>query len=158
MPAEAARERVHDDFAGHATGGAERPDVAARHILLAVGGFFLFAAASLAVIGFTYNRVAPDTTGGPVRSFPEPRLQSSPEADLARMRSEQGAALGGYAWIDRPAGIVRIPIGDAMAVLARRGQAAFDAPDGPERTPPLGSRGGATGPQRDAAPAAGSPQ
>ena len=49
-----------------------------------------------------------------------------------------------YAWIDRDKGIARLPISEAMRRLAERGNAAYAAPVQPERTPTLGSRGGAS--------------
>lgn len=51
----------------------------------------------------------------------EPRLQVLPSADLERLRAEEAARLEKYAWVDRPAGVVRIPIERAIEVLAERG-------------------------------------
>ena len=52
---------------------------------------------------------------------PQPRLQSSPVADLKRMRQEEDQILGSYGWIDRQKGIVRLPIARAMDLLSQRG-------------------------------------
>jgi hypothetical protein len=52
---------------------------------------------------------------------PQPRLQSSPVADLKRMRQEEDQILGSYGWIDRQKGIVRLPIARAMELLSQRG-------------------------------------
>jgi hypothetical protein len=52
---------------------------------------------------------------------PLPRLQSSPVADLKRMRQEEDQILGSYGWIDRQKGIVRLPIARAMELLSQRG-------------------------------------
>lgn len=57
----------------------------------------------------------------PNRHPPEPRLQAQPLQDLADLRAEETATLESYAWIDRPAGIVRIPIEQAMRRTAERG-------------------------------------
>ncbi len=59
---------------------------------------------------------------------PGPRLQVTPEADMAAFRAEEGAALAGYAWVDRAAGRVRIPIEQAMALIAERGLPPVAAP------------------------------
>lgn len=59
---------------------------------------------------------------------PAPRLQSSPDDDMATFRAEEDRTLGTPAWIDRQAGVVRLPIGLAMDVLARRGLTATGAP------------------------------
>jgi hypothetical protein len=66
---------------------------------------------------------------------PAPRLQSSPDEDMATFRAEEDRTLGTPAWIDRQAGIVRLPIDLAMDVLARRGLAATGA-GAPGQTPP----------------------
>lgn len=55
---------------------------------------------------------------------PEPRLQTDPVRSLHELRAREDAQLHGYAWIDRPAGRVRIPIERAMALLATDGAPA----------------------------------
>ena len=57
---------------------------------------------------------------------PPPRLQTHAPEDLAALREEKQAALSGYAWVDRPRGVARIPIERAMALLAEGRQ------DGPQ--------------------------
>ncbi len=52
---------------------------------------------------------------------PEPRLQDAPALDLKQMRIAEDQILGSYGWIDRSKGIVRIPIGRAIDLLAQRG-------------------------------------
>jgi hypothetical protein len=49
---------------------------------------------------------------------PEPRLQTDPSQDLARMRHAEDARLQSYGWIDRQTGAVHIPIARAMDLLA----------------------------------------
>lgn len=51
---------------------------------------------------------------------PEPRLQLDPAGDLARLRAEEQAVLDGYGWVDKATGTVRIPITEAMRLLAER--------------------------------------
>jgi hypothetical protein len=55
---------------------------------------------------------------------PEPRLQVNPGRDLMEHRRVEQEILDGYAWVDKKAGIVRIPIEQAMDVLAKRGGTA----------------------------------
>jgi hypothetical protein len=55
------------------------------------------------------------------RTFPEPRLQTSPAADLARLRTQEETQLNSYAWIDRAKGVARIPVQRAMQLLLERG-------------------------------------
>ena len=58
----------------------------------------------------------------PVSSRPPfPKLQIFPPADLEKFRDHEDAQLNTYGWIDKTAGIVRIPIDRAMDLLAQRG-------------------------------------
>jgi hypothetical protein len=52
---------------------------------------------------------------------PEPRLQYTPTLDLQSMRAAEDEILNGYAWSDPDKGIVRIPVSQAMDLLAQRG-------------------------------------
>jgi hypothetical protein len=52
---------------------------------------------------------------------PEPRLQTNPRQDLDDMRAEEDRALATYGWIDRDAGVVRLPIEEAMKLVVERG-------------------------------------
>lgn len=52
---------------------------------------------------------------------PDPRLQIDPVLDLTTFRAQEDARLHGYAWVDKNAGIVRIPIERAMELIAERG-------------------------------------
>ena len=52
---------------------------------------------------------------------PAPRLQPDPVQDLTDMRAEEHALLNSYAWVDRSAGVVRLPIQRAMELLVQRG-------------------------------------
>ena len=51
---------------------------------------------------------------------PAPRLQTDPLADLEALHARERGQLDGYAWVDRQAGTVRIPIERAMQLLAER--------------------------------------
>jgi hypothetical protein len=52
---------------------------------------------------------------------PEPRLQTNPRQDLADLRAKEDEALTSYGWVDRNAGVVRIPIDQAMTLTLQRG-------------------------------------
>jgi hypothetical protein len=52
---------------------------------------------------------------------PEPRLQASPDEDMVTLREREDRVLHEPAWIDRQAGLVRLPIDLAIDVIARRG-------------------------------------
>ena len=63
---------------------------------------------------------------------PAPRLQVNPARDMAELRRAEDRVLKGYGWVDEAAGIARIPIDRAMAIVAERG-----LPDA-EQTPAAG--------------------
>ncbi|TMA93651.1 MAG: hypothetical protein E6J74_17620 [Deltaproteobacteria bacterium] len=52
---------------------------------------------------------------------PGPRLQVDAHSELRQMRAAEDAALNNYGWVDKNAGIVRIPVDQAMEVLAKKG-------------------------------------
>lgn len=52
---------------------------------------------------------------------PQPRIQANPEADMAALRRQEDAILTTYGWVDRQAGIARIPIDVAMKQVLEEG-------------------------------------
>ena len=64
---------------------------------------------------------APIARYEPGRPPPEPRLQTRPFDDYESLRAQEKVILEGYGWADPKAGIVRIPVAEAMKILARRG-------------------------------------
>lgn len=52
---------------------------------------------------------------------PEPRLQTEPLKDLAALHAWEDRVLTTYAWVDRGAGVVRIPVDRAKALILERG-------------------------------------
>ena len=62
-----------------------------------------------------------------------PRLQVTPELELGAFRAQEDAILESYAWVDKERGIVRIPVAEAMRLVAERGLPTFPpAEDGGE--------------------------
>jgi hypothetical protein len=55
-----------------------------------------------------------------------PRLQAVPGDDLSRHMAAQHAKLDSYAWVDRNAGVVRIPIERAIELMASRASTIAD--------------------------------
>jgi hypothetical protein len=51
---------------------------------------------------------------------PQPRLQAHPLKDLEALRKAENELLTTYAWVDKSAGTVRIPIARAIEILAQR--------------------------------------
>jgi hypothetical protein len=54
-------------------------------------------------------------------AMPQPRLQIEAHRELREMRAGEETVLNSYGWVDRDAGIVRIPVERAMAILAEEG-------------------------------------
>ena len=111
----------------------EHSDVNIRAILMfGVGLIVVGVVISLAVGGlFRYldNREArrqgapqyPLAAAQGSRVPPEPRLQTNPRQDLADLRAREESTLGTYGWVDKNAGVVRIPIEEAVRKTLERG-------------------------------------
>jgi hypothetical protein len=67
------------------------------------------------------GRLYPLAAGQEDRLPPEPRLQANPRQDLKDLRAAEDETLKSYQWVDRNAGIVRIPIDEAMRLTLQRG-------------------------------------
>ena len=57
-----------------------------------------------------------------------PRLVSSEPRVLAEFRAQEDALLTSYGWVEKDKGIARIPIDEAMRIVAQRGLPRFEAP------------------------------
>lgn len=107
--------------------GYEVSDVSPALVAAIAAGFALFLAATPFVIQLSFRHSRPDqVTGRRGAMPPAPRLEADPVADGAAYRSREAALLARYGWVDRSAGIVRMPVGEAMRVSAERGRAGWD--------------------------------
>ncbi len=107
----------------------EQSDMRVRPIALFGLGLFVLICVTLLVIGGVYRYVSgpqakldrPPSPMAAARSLPpEPRLQVDPGQDLKQVRAAEETVLKSYGWVDRKAGIVRIPIDRAMELLVER--------------------------------------
>jgi hypothetical protein len=133
MAEHAAHPPHHDDVAH------EGSDVNLRGILLTAAGLLALGAVVYFVVyllfwGLTRRAdVAsgqlefPLAAGQENRLPPEPRLQTNPRQDMKDLREEEDARLKSYGWVDRNAGVVRIPIDEAMKLTLQRGLASRPA-------------------------------
>jgi hypothetical protein len=71
-----------------------------------------------------------------IDQFPNPQLQQNPADDLVRMKAEEQRRITSYGWVDRKAGIARIPVDRAVDILARSGLPKVAAPAPDPGTPP----------------------
>ena len=68
------------------------------------------------------SQPATDSPFADTRQLPlGPQLQVNPREDWLRFREEQEKALETYAWENRAAGTVRVPIEEAMELLVKKG-------------------------------------
>ena len=125
----------HDSARPHAENPSvhhETSDVNVRAILGFGAGLLLVAVAIHVAIwllfGYFEGREAqpvqvdyPLAVGEGNRLPPEPRLQTNPREDLRDLRAKEDAILESYGWVDRNAGVVRIPIDEAMKLTVQRG-------------------------------------
>ena len=103
--------------------GYEKRDIRFSAIMIAFGGLAVLLggvalSSSAALRAFSAHFSAAARRRLPP---PEPRLQADAVADLRRQRAEEAAVLSSCAWLDRPRGVIRLPIERAMALLLRRG-------------------------------------
>ena len=55
------------------------------------------------------------------QEFPEPRLEDDERTEINDFRYQQDETLSSYGWVDQNGGVVRIPIDQAMKLIAQRG-------------------------------------
>ncbi len=63
----------------------------------------------------------PLAAAGRGRDFPAPRLQAQPFTDIRQLLAREQEQIESYGWVDPPAGIVRIPVAEAMRLTLERG-------------------------------------
>jgi hypothetical protein len=117
----------------------ERSDIDTR-IIVGFGAALALAAALILVLvwllfgvygnlnAVAYPREFPMVQSGQLRLPPAPRLQDTPRADLKKFLREEDAVLGGYTWIDKQTGAVRLPIDRAMQRVLDQGLPTRDNP------------------------------
>ena len=87
-------------------------------VSLIVWALFLYFAGQAARHGSTVDRL---TQPQGLTLPPQPRLQTDPRGDLLALREAEDRTLTTYGWVDRNAGVVRIPIEQAMRLIVDRG-------------------------------------
>ena len=124
----------------HEHGGYERSDADAGGTYRA--GLAILAAMVLTAIGLVpmYRLLARQESKAqpppaevvktemsePLRSFP--RLVTSEPFVLAEFRAREEALLTSYGWVEKDKGLARIPIDEAMRIVAEHGLPKFEAP------------------------------
>ncbi len=109
--------------------GHETRDASIRGLVTFGIGLFLTLVVVLVLMAKLFHFFATEQSLGPpaspfanVRTLPPgPRLQPEPREDIRAYRAREEGMLNSYGWVDRKAGIVRIPIDRAMDLLLQRG-------------------------------------
>jgi hypothetical protein len=110
-------------------------DVQVRPIFAFAAGLVLLGAVTLLLMGWLLpaltarhaQQALPSTLlAEPVPVPPAPRLQVTPAQELQQGRAAAEAILQSYGWVNKEAGIVRIPITRAMELLVERGLPSRD--------------------------------
>jgi len=109
---------------GHELSDANARPLAYAGLVLGVILFLIF----VAMAGTFYFFAKEQKLGPPATPFEEvrtlpplPRLQVDPKMELKQYRDSQREMLNSYGWVDRPGGVVRIPIDRAMELVIARG-------------------------------------
>jgi hypothetical protein len=124
-----------DLAAGHETGDVNPRAVLAAGVGLVTVLAIIFIAITSLELSLTERHVSvsplPGVASQPTPQLPpQPRLEAEPGQELRRYRAQQEQLLRTYGWVDRPSGVVRIPIDRAVDLLAQRGLPSRPASDG----------------------------
>src|SRR5262245_3622847 len=116
--------------AEHARRGHEERDVQLRPLVISGMSLALLVGLSFLAMWLLFDyfatrqahlNVLPSPVFEAQHLPPEPRLQVSPAQHMQQMYATEMATLHSYGWVDRQAGIVRIPIDRAIELLTERG-------------------------------------
>jgi hypothetical protein len=109
----------------------ERRDVDVKAISQFAIGLALLCIAAFAFVVGVFRYLEHVTSGVPTgrqnvaadarQRPPAPQLEETPALDLARERAAENELLHTYGWIDKQAGVVRLPIERAIELMAQRG-------------------------------------
>jgi len=109
----------------------ERTDVSAHAVGLGLGAWLVVVVLLIGLCTWLFPQARRDERRIlPVPGYPAPKLQAAPPVDLSIFLDEQRKQMNGVYWIDRKAGLVHMPIEDAMRRVAERG-----IPDWPDHPP-----------------------
>ena len=158
-PDEHGHEKPGGD-AGHPGVSHERRDINVFQVTAFGIGLLLGCIVTVFVIwglfDFLYSREDAKNAANPAALMmkdqnklpPEPRLQDNPKVELKDLRSDEAAILNSYGWVNPDKGVVRIPIDQAIDIVAQKGLPSKPSPAGLDndgyRTIPEDSSSGRT--------------
>jgi hypothetical protein len=117
------------EHTAHSTNGSghEQTEVSVRLIVVSLAFLAVATAVCLVlVVGIFRYFYSSYSTAEAVRLSqpvipPEPRIEVAPYEQLQQVRAQEDHVLSTYAWVDKDAGTVRIPIDQAISMLAAKG-------------------------------------
>jgi hypothetical protein len=107
--------------------GHEESEVSVRLIVVSLGFLAIFTfIICLMVVGIFRYFHSYYSTDEAVRLSqpvipPTPRIEVAPYEEFQRLKTQEDHVLGSYAWVDKEAGTVRVPIDHAIDMLAAKG-------------------------------------
>jgi hypothetical protein len=132
---------TNEQHSGEAQHRHEKSDLSVGYVGVFFIGLFILIAAGFLVSWGVFDllagwRAETDTPPPPLAVTrpnrpPEPRLQVNPTVALEEVRREEEAQLNSYGWVQREAGVVRIPIERAKELLLERGLPVRPQPANP---------------------------
>lgn len=98
------------------------PDATNARLLLAIaGGVLLLLVLAFGMVLWFYSANVPERGAIVPRQFPSPQLIRDETDERLRAEGEQRARIESYRWVDRDKGVIAIPIGEAMRMIAAKG-------------------------------------
>ncbi len=120
------------DHIPNGTAGHEPSDIDVKTVVVSLIALLIVAMfAALITFGiFRYfyktDKVDEANAGNPQVLAPEPRVEEKPYEQLITVRAKEEHILNSYAWVDQKDGIVRIPVSQAIDMLAQKGLPSHD--------------------------------
>ena len=98
-------------------------------LVVLIGAIYV---ASALILGFSRRQhiaaALPVSNPTALPNLPNPQLQVQPRDDLGKYTAEEQRLLQSYGWVDKDSGIARIPIDEAMRILAATGLPSSQTP------------------------------
>jgi hypothetical protein len=108
----------------------EKNDIGPRFMLLLLGGIGLSVVLLLVLAWLLFPHELKDQRfAQPFPQYPAPALQADPPAEMQAFYAREMQQLHSAGWIDKQAGIVHIPIDQAMQAVVKEGIKGWPAPD-----------------------------
>ncbi|GMW03196.1 MAG: hypothetical protein AMXMBFR84_43310 [Candidatus Hydrogenedentota bacterium] len=122
---------MHDDkHHGQPAKGYETQDVSVKLVIASLAGLAVVTLACIGAARLIYKGfeiahprpVAQDASplAGDRMLPPDPVLQAFPPAELREFEKQQQERLTQYGWVDQEKGVVHIPVGEAIKIVAAR--------------------------------------